>query len=166
MIDQTETVCVLAGLAAVGAIYFAQGENRFRGNSKFNTECSARQASLGPSGVSARAAQVQPDSETVPVFEGDMWNNMSTDSEESMKKNAPALPGGGANTDATKKNRDFVKPMLSLETTGAKMVGLKPLIPGRSASTTKAGPKVSGDFFYMTDAYADQLMANTMESTP
>jgi hypothetical protein len=167
MFDQTETACVLAGIATVGAIYVAQSQNRwFSMYSTRPTECSARVGSIETSGISARAAPVDS-SDTTLFTDSSMWNNMSAEGEDSMSKNASRFPGGGRNTEATKKNMEMVKPVLSLETTGAKTVGTRPLIAGRSGQeTTEAKmPEVTGEcMFFMSDAYADRLMSTQQQN--
>jgi hypothetical protein len=168
MFDQTETACVLAGIAAVGAIFVVQSQNR--SFSKYSTppsECSARVGSLESSGISARAASVEEVSDSTLFSDNNMWNNMSEEGEDSMSKNASRFPGGGRNTEATKKNMEMVKPVLSLETTGAKTVGTRPLIAGRCGQeTTEAKmPEVTGEcMFFMSDAYADRLMSTQQQN--
>jgi hypothetical protein len=91
-----------------------------------------------------------------------MWG-MSEDGQNSMSKNGNRFPGGGRNTEVTKKNIELVKPVLSLETTGAKTVGTRPLIAGRSGyeATEAKKPDVTGEcMFFMSDAYADRLMSS------
>jgi hypothetical protein len=60
MFDQTETACVLAGIAAVGALYVVQSQNRSFSNYRPQpTECSARVGSIESTGISARAASLE-----------------------------------------------------------------------------------------------------------
>lgn len=170
MFDLNETACVLAGVAAVGVVYLSQTSDmmspRYRASTA--TECSARLASTeSPFGVSARAASVEKEplastmEEKNILFQGEMWNNMSTEGMQAMSQNAGRFPGGGRNSETTKKNLESVKPVLSLETTGAKTVGMKTLICGRcgnEAIDAKKPDVTGGCMFFMSDAYADRLM--------
>lgn len=159
MFDQTETACMMAGIAAVGAIYVAKTHRPFVGPIPHATECSARAATV----VSARPASVEDGSGT--LFSDGRWSNMTSEGEESMTRNASRLPNNGKNTQETRNNLRKVQPHMSLDTTGAKTIGIKSLIPGRCASEEAASkpPMVTGGCtFYMSDAYADRLM--TLES--
>lgn len=168
MLDQTESACVIAGIAAMGAIYLAHSHSRVFSRHGVNpTECSARASTFSPGlpePISARAATLTTTEEPVvsALEDSELWNNMSVEDEQAMKSSSVSLPNGGPNTEATKKARREVQPTLNLETTGAKTVGTRPLIAGRSGeetSTMKKPPKVTGEcMFFMSDAYADQLM--------
>lgn len=163
MFDSTETVCVLAGVAAIGALYASQSHIRphtiGRGGA---TECSARRATVAPA-ISARAASVevqQSSNAEKPTDAPDLWQEAFPSPSEDFEQHFPKhrRPGGGAYTEATKRARKEVAAQLNLETHHAKNRGSTVLIPGREVSKTEA-PKVSGGcFLYMTPAYADRLM--------
>lgn len=167
MLDQTESVCILAGVAAVGAIYLTHSHNKFMSkNASFPTECSARASThASPEAVSARAAVVEDDATVLSVLENsELWNNMSQEDEQTMKASSISLPNGGPNTEATKKARREVQSTLNLETTGARTIGTRPLVAGRCGSETgnPSPPKVTGEcMFFMSDAYADKLMSQS-----
>lgn len=156
MFDQTETACVLAGVAAIGTIYALQFQNRphypVRGAA---TECSARHGKVEDSGVSARVASVE---ETSDLFEDGLWNNMSPEGKEAMMKNPTALPNRGKNTEATRNNLKAVQPILNIQPTHSKILGTKPLVAGRSGHEAQKLPDVTGGcMFFMSEGYADRL---------
>ena len=114
MLDQTETACVLAGVAAIGAIYVAHCQRQPFPIKGSPTECSARVGSLDTSGISARAATV-----ATPEEMDHLWTNMSPEAEESMGKTAIRPPVAAAIPRQRRGTWSRVGPLLSIETTGA-----------------------------------------------
>lgn len=158
MFDQTESLCMAAGLAAIGAIWYSHTAPMHQPLFPPATECSARKADVV---VSARAADtVSADStESAGVYEDDSLWGMSEDGKIWAETHAKtSLPGGGAHTEATKKARAAVQPVLALETTYKKNMGAKTLVAGRAADDDTKKPKTSGMlFFNVPEGYADHM---------
>jgi len=150
--DQTETFCILAGAAAIGAMWYTTSRNQrmgpFRGPPP--TECSARVAS-------AKAAAVAPPPST-PAAAADFWEGAwSTDAEAHMKKHSDAVR---RLTPAEITRRQRIQPVMPLDTTFAKTRGSDVPTLGRALNADKPRP-VSGNcgLFYASEAYADALQA-------
>jgi hypothetical protein len=151
MFDTTECTCVVAGLAAVGAIYMSHGRSRM-----YNppSACSARQAV-----VSARAA----DAEEVEAEPS--WSDAFTSTYEGELA-PPVLPGGGASSAKVKAARKAVQAQLPLDPKFSKTLGATALVAGRSASETLPKPVVTGGCrMNMSEAYAQELEAIGMDVT-
>jgi hypothetical protein len=154
--DQTETMCVLAGAAAIGAIWYTTSSRHrplsFR--SPPPTECSARAAFPSSSppgeGVSAKAASM------------DFWEGAwSADAEEHMRKHSDPVKRMSA---AKLAQAQRVTPVLPLDTTFAKSRGSNVPTLGRAMSDD-APRSVSGNcgLFYASEAYADALQAQNVK---
>lgn len=156
MLDQTETACVLAGMAAIGAIYMSQNHSPFASEA---TQCSTGSL-ISNRGVSARAASVAVDVVPEPS-DTDIWQDNFPQPSEDFEQHFPKhrRPGGGAHTMATKEARQAVKTQLNLETKNTKTTGMSVLIPGRSVTDSAELPKVTGGcMFNMSTAYEQRLM--------
>lgn len=150
MFDRTETLCVGAGLAAVGLL--------------FNAHHFTERITPRPSACSARAAQNEAVSSRAAAVEGeeeedflsDIFNQpVSENFDESMS--GMTMPNGGPHTEATRRNLAAVQTQLSLEPTFGREIGSTPLIAGR-APVANAAPKVSGGLFLnIPEKYAEQL---------
>ena len=154
--DQTETMCVLAGAAAIGAIWYTTSKTPKHGprmppfRNAPATECSARAAV-----TSAKAVSVAEGA-------GDFWDAAwSQDAEAHMKKHSDSVR---RLTPAEITRRQRIQPVLPMDTTFAKSRGSDVPTLGRAVQDSKPRT-VSGNcgLFYASESYADALQ--TQQST-
>ena len=155
--DQTETMCVLAGAAAIGAIWYTTSKDR-GGRLPLRsapTECSARVA-----GTSAKLAVVGGDGEAAPVggetSSVEFWDAAwSQDAEVHMKKHSDAVR---RLTPAEIVRRQRIQPVMPMDTTFAKSLGSAVPTVGRAVQDDKPR-SISGNcgLFYASEAYSDAL---------
>ena len=146
MLDQTETVCILAGAAAIGAIYMAKSRPHMGA-----TECSARAAPV----VSARATAVaEPVSQTATHESDDALASAFPPLSDGfdMQFQGTQVPNRNMAAAARSRISLMTPPMPSF----TKETGSVSLVPGRDGATAAPRPKPTGGcMFNMSEAYAD-----------
>lgn len=167
--NSTETMCVLAGASAIGAMLFynqSQGASR-RGYGP--SECSARRATVEPSskaGVSARAASTDADAssqgDVADVKEFAFMDSLfATDKlSDGFEEQFASLPAKRAR--APSASRQMMAE--HVQTNNSRVVGKLTLLPGRSAEGIYK-PKVSEgcakNMLFMTEPMAEQLLTQS-----
>lgn len=161
MFDNTDNACVLAGMAAIGAIVWSRNQNRMYYGPHYGqqTPCSAMKSSIEEveeaDGVFAMAAGVEGE-ETDDVFQS-LFPSVSKDFEKQYE-DAKVSPGGDFYSEKVQKTIADLKPKYQLETNHSATLGNCIPIPGRSFDHCKPKKfKVTGGMLYQTEAYAEQL---------
>jgi hypothetical protein len=161
MFDSPETVCAIAGAAALGVLMYSSQQRHALYPPA--TECSARAAAVDaadePAAISARAATNDSPSDDASTESWDAGFFISdpdgfkawTEKASSAKENASAKGGG-------------VTLLQAPVSTSFPQLGAQVLAAGRSESV-RVTPKVANPecMLYMSEAMADAVMASSQE---
>ena len=161
MFDSTETACVLAGIAAAGAIYVAHSKSQ-EFVQMYPTECSARIGTVTDSfqGLSARAASTEEVTNGGGAFDG--LFGLSAEGEESMQKSGAQTKTKMTPTQISHAMKNVI-PQMALETTYSNLLGIKPLVAGRAGGDQQQKIKTTTNdsFLYDSEARANAAASQT-----
>ena len=122
MLDDSEMLCVMAGVSAIGFIWWSQQNKHMLIKP---TECSARKSNI----ISARATTVTSPttvSSDQELFTSDIWGNMSEEGIKQMSQSTPAI-----RSEQSRIAENDVRAGVRLKSTNAKTLGAQVLTAGR-----------------------------------
>lgn len=163
MLD-TDNACVLAGMAAIGAIVWSRNQDQmyFRPYAATATPCSAMKASIEEEeeGILAMKSDVEPTSSDTGELYDNLFPSVSKEFEEQYE-NASTTPAGGFYSDKVQKTLKELRPKFHVESNFASVLGNSVPVAGREFDHFKPKKiKVEGGcMLYQTEAYAEQIEA-------
>lgn len=168
MLD-TDNACVLAGMAAIGAIVWSRNqEQTFFTPNSYPTACSAMKASVEDENDDSSDGVLAMKSGVEEETGGPMWESLFPATSKEFKDHyadATATPKGGFYSASVQKAQRELRPKYQIQTNHSSELGNSIPVAGREFDYFKPKRiKVKGGcMLYQTEAYAEQIESQKEE---